>query len=66
MATWRPSLPSKMLGFDNVRPNEQTTVYMAPDGSHLVECSLYVMVIIIESFLITLCALRVRELLCIR
>ena len=66
MATWRPSLPSKMLGFDNVRPNEQTTVYMAALGNHLVECSLLVLVIIIESFLFTLRAPRVRELLCIR
>ena len=33
---------------DKVRPNEQTTVYMAAHGCHFVECSLYVLFVNIE------------------
>ena len=45
-----PSLPPKILVADKVRPNEQTTVYMAAHGCHFVECCLYVRLVIIESF----------------
>ena len=45
-----PSLPPKILVADKVRPNEQTTVYMAAHGCHLVECFLYVLLVIIEIF----------------
>ena len=45
-----PSLPPKILVADKVRPNEQTTVYMAAHGCHFVECCLYVLLVIIESF----------------
>ncbi len=45
-----PSLPPKILVADNVRPNEQTTVYMAAHGCHFVICFRYVLLVIIESF----------------
>src|SRR6266540_7438297 len=45
-----PSLPPKILVADKVRPNAQTTVYMAAHGCHFVECCLYVLLVIIESF----------------
>ena len=45
-----PSLPPKILVADKVRPNEQTTVYMAAQGCHFVECFWYVLLVIIESF----------------
>ena len=51
-----PSLPPKILVADKVRPNEQTTVYMAAHGCHFVECCLFVLLVIIESFF-----LEVRE-----
>ena len=44
-----PSLPPKILVADKVRPNEQTTVYMAAHGCHFVECFWYVLLVIIES-----------------
>ena len=43
-----PSPPPKILVADKVRPNEQTTVYMAAHGCHFVECSLYVLFVNIE------------------
>jgi len=45
-----PSLPPKILVADELRPNEQTTVYMAAHGCHFVECCLFVLLVIIESF----------------
>jgi hypothetical protein len=45
-----PSLPPKMLVADKVRPNEQTTGYMAAHGCHFIVCSLYVLLVNIESF----------------
>ena len=45
-----PSLPPKILVTDKVRPNAQTTVYMAAHGCHFVECCLFVLLVIIESF----------------
>ena len=33
-----------------LRPNEQTTAYMAADGCHFVECFSYVLLVNIESF----------------
>jgi len=45
-----PSPPPKILVADKLRPNEQTTAYMAAHGCHFVECSLYVLLVIIESF----------------
>jgi hypothetical protein len=49
-----PSLPPKILVRNEtdakLRPNEQTTVYMAAHGCHFVECSWYVLLVIIESF----------------
>src|SRR5689334_15848520 len=48
-----PSLPPKILVRNEtdaeLRPNEQTTVYMAAHGCHFVECCLFLLVII-ESF----------------
>src|SRR5207244_631263 len=48
-----PSLPPKILVRNEtdaeLRPNEQTTKYMAAHGCHFVECSLYVLLVIIES-----------------
>ena len=45
-----PSLPPKILVADKLRPNEQTTVYMAAHGCHFVECCLFVLLVIIEGF----------------
>jgi hypothetical protein len=45
-----PSLPPKILVADKVRPNEQTTVYMAAHGCHLSTGRLFVLLVIIESF----------------
>ncbi len=45
-----PSLPPKLLIVDKLRPNEQTTAYMAAHGCHFVECFWYVLLVIIESF----------------
>src|SRR5438105_10956692 len=49
-----PSLPPKILVRNEtdaeLRPNEQTTAYMAAHGCHLIECSLYVLLVIIERF----------------
>ena len=51
-----PSLPPKILIADKLRPNVQTTAFMAAHGCHFVVCSLYVLLVIIESFF-----LAVRE-----
>src|SRR2546421_12956355 len=51
-----PSLPPKILVADKVRPNVQTTAFMAAHGCHFVECFWYVLLVIIESFF-----LAVRE-----
>jgi len=49
-----PSLPPKILVRNEtdaeLRPNEQTTAYMAAHGGHFVECFWYVLLVIIESF----------------
>ena len=49
-----PSLPPKILVRNEtdaeLRLNEQTTVYMAAHGCHFVECFLFVLLVIIESF----------------
>ncbi len=45
-----PSLPPKILVADKVRPNEQTTVCMAAHGCQFVECCLFVLLVIFESF----------------
>src|ERR1041385_8909217 len=47
-----PSLPPKILVADNVRPNAQTTAFMAAQGCHLSGC-LFVLLVIIESFFLT-------------
>jgi len=44
-----PSLPPKILTADKVRPNAQTTAFMAALGCHFVECFWYVLLVIIES-----------------
>ena len=53
-----PSLPPKILVRNEtdaeLRPNEQTTVYMAAHGCHFVECFWYVLLVIIESFFLAL------------
>jgi hypothetical protein len=43
-----PSLPPKIFVADKVRPNEQTTGYMAAHGCHFIECSLLILLISIE------------------
>ena len=49
-----PSLPPKILVRNEtdaeLRPNAQTTAFMAAHGCHLVECFWYVLLVIIESF----------------
>jgi hypothetical protein len=47
-------MPPKILVADKVRPNEQTTGYMAAPGCHLVECSLFILPVIIEVFVLML------------
>ena len=53
-----PSLPPKILVRNEtdakLRPNEQTTVYMAAHGCHFVECFWYVLLVIIESFFLAM------------
>jgi hypothetical protein len=51
-----PSLPPKILTGDKVRPNAQTTAFMAAHGCHLSTGCLFVLLVIIESFF-----LAVRE-----
>ena len=48
-----PSLPPKITVADKVRPEEHTTVYMAAQGCHFVECSMYVRLVNIEMFSLT-------------
>ena len=52
-----PSLPPKILVPNEtdakLRPNEQTTLYLAAHGCHFVDCSLYVLLVNIESFFLT-------------
>jgi hypothetical protein len=45
-----PSLPPKILTGDEVRPNAQTTAFMAAHGCHFVVCFRYVLLVVIESF----------------
>jgi len=49
-----PSLPPKILVRNEtdaeLRPNAQTTAFMAAQGCHFVECRLFVLLVIIESF----------------
>jgi len=45
-----PSLPPKVLVADKLRTNAQTTEYMEAHGCHFVDCSLCVLLVIIESF----------------
>ena len=45
-----PSLPPKILVADKVRPNAQTTAFMAAHGCHLSTRCLFVLLVIIESF----------------
>src|SRR5438552_14063341 len=42
-----PSLPPKILVADKLRPNAQTTVYMAAHGCRLAVCSWYVQLVVI-------------------
>ena len=55
-----PSLPPKILVRNEtdaeLRPNAQTTAFMAAHGCHFVECCLFVLLVIIEVFF-----LMVRE-----
>ena len=57
MDVLRPSLPPKLFIANvtdaKVRPIEQTTEYMAARGCHFIECSLYILLINIESFFLT-------------
>jgi len=49
-----PSLPPKILVRNEtdaeLRPNAQTTAFMAAHGCHFVGCCLFVLLVIIESF----------------
>ena len=45
-----PSLPPKILVADKVRPNEQTTAFIAAHGCHLSTGFWYVLLVIIEVF----------------
>ena len=51
-----PSLPPKIFRSETLRPNEQTSVYMAARGCHFVVCFRFVLVFSIEGF-----SLRVRD-----
>ena len=48
-----PSLPPKILVADKLRPNAQTTAFMAAHGCHLSTGCLFVLLVIIESFFLT-------------
>ena|SRR6266568_3403039 len=65
-----PSLPPKILVPDEtdakLRPNEQTTAYMAADGCHLSIGSLYVLLVNIEVSSSQYATRRSRELSCIK
>ena len=54
-----PSLPPKILVRNEtdaeLRPNEQTTAYMAAHGCHLSTGCLFVLLVIIESFFLAVC-----------
>ncbi len=47
-----PSLPPKLMAADKLRPKAHATPRMPVYGRDFVECSLYVQLINIESFLI--------------
>jgi hypothetical protein len=53
MAVSCPSLPPKILTDEQVRPTRGHRLRMAADGCHLAACSLYVLLVNIESFLRT-------------
>src|ERR1041384_8171936 len=65
-----PSLPPKILVRDEtdaeLRPNEQTTVYMAAHGCHFIECSLCVLLFSIECSSSQCAIRRSRESSCIK
>src|SRR4029453_12948606 len=48
-----PSLPPKILVADTVRPNAQTTAFMAAHGCHLPTGCLFVLLVILESFFLS-------------
>ena len=54
MNVFCPSRPPKVFVADKVRPTKQTLPYMAARGCHLVVCSWYILLVIIESFFLTL------------
>jgi hypothetical protein len=53
MAVSCPSLPPKILTDEQVRPTGKHRLRMAAEGRHLAACSLYVLLVNIESFLRT-------------
>src|SRR5258708_12251654 len=61
-----PSLPLNVLAPDKPRPTFRHTPRMAPDGCHLVACSLYVLLVIIEISSSPCAIMTSRELSCIR
>ena len=65
-----PSLPPKILVRNEtdaeLRPNEQTTVYIAAHGCHFVECFWFVLLIIIEISSSQCATVASRELSCIK
>ncbi len=65
-----PSLPPKILVRNEtdaeLRPNAQTTAYMAADGCRVAICSLYVLLVIIEVFFLTVRKSSSREPSCIK
>jgi len=48
-----PSLPPKLLAVDKRIPEAQTFLYPAAPGCHFVACALYVLVVNIEIFFLT-------------
>jgi hypothetical protein len=65
MAVGCPSLPPKILVRNEtdaeLRPNVQTTVYMAAHSCHFVECCWYVLLVIIKSFFLAVRDSRVAR-----
>jgi hypothetical protein len=47
------SLPPKILAADKLMPDAQTLLYLAARGCHFVACALYVLVVSIEIFFLT-------------
>jgi hypothetical protein len=58
-------MPTKVLVADKVRPNEHAIGYVPARGRHIIECSLFILPVIIEVFFLMVRERSSRELPCI-